>query len=85
MTVTDRNRTQLLHQIMALSFTQNDLVLFLDTHPDNPKALRAYHQVTPQLAELMQIYRENYGPLTVSDVTCGSEWNWIHSPWPWEN
>lgn len=85
MTGSERNRTQLLHQIMALTFTQNDLVLFLDTHPDNQNALRAYHQVTPQLAELREFYQANYGPLTVSEVTCRNEWNWIHSPWPWEN
>ena len=85
MTGTDRNKAQLMRQIMALTFAQNDLVLFLDTHPDNQRALREYHKITPQLLELRQFYKENYGPLTVSEITSGTEWNWIHSPWPWEN
>ncbi|MGN1059205.1 MAG: spore coat protein CotJB [Clostridia bacterium] len=85
MTGFDKNRDRVLRQIMALSFAQNDLVLFLDTHPDNQKALREYHRITPQLAELRQYYKENFGPLTPSEVTSTTDWTWVNRPWPWEN
>ena len=30
-----QNRAQLLHEIMSLNFAVNDLVLYLDTHPND--------------------------------------------------
>ena len=85
MTGNDRNKDRVLRQIMALDFARNELVLFLDTHPDNQKALREYHQIIPQLCELRKYYRENFGPLTPAEVKSTTEWTWVNSPWPWEN
>lgn len=85
MTNYDKNRGRVLQQIMALSFAQNDLVLFLDTHPNNTKALQEYHKITPMLAELRQYYKENFGPLTPAEVTSTTDWTWVNCPWPWEN
>ncbi len=81
----DRNKERIMKQIMALSFTQNELVLFLDTHPDNQKALAKYHEITAELNELRKFYKENFGPLTYAEVTSKTDWTWIKSPWPWEN
>lgn len=81
----DKNKERVMRQIMTLSFVQNELVLFLDTHPENTKALQEYHKITSQLSELRRFYQENYGPLTPAEVTSATEWTWVHSPWPWEN
>ncbi len=85
MIVNERKKDHVLKQIMALAFAQNELVLFLDTHPDNQKALSEYHKITPQLNELRAYYQENFGPLTPAEVKSKNEWTWIESPWPWEN
>ncbi len=85
MTGYNKNRERLLESIMALSFKQNELVLFLDTHPSDKRALAEYHKVTPKLAELREYYKENFGPLTPAEVTSSTEWTWVCGPWPWEN
>ncbi len=85
MTVYDKNKEHVMKQIMALSFTQNELVLFLDTHPNSQSALKEYHKITKELNELRKYYKENFGPLTNAEVTSMTEWTWINRPWPWEN
>ena len=85
MTGYDKTRERVLRQIMALSFAQNDLVLFLDTHPNDLQALREYHEITPKLCELRKYFKENFGPLTPAEVTSNTEWTWVNCPWPWEN
>jgi len=85
MTGYEKSRERLMRQIMALSFVQTELNLFLDTHPQNRKAFREFRAVTEQLAELRQYYKENFGPLTAAEVKSETAWNWIESPWPWEN
>jgi len=85
MTSNDRNRDRVMKQIQALAFTQYELILFLDTHPNDKKALHAYHKVTPQLNELRKYYRENFGPMTPAEVDSTTEWTWVCGPWPWEN
>ena len=85
MTNYDKNRSHVLQQIMSLDFARNELVLFLDTHPNCTKALHEYHKITPMLAELRQYYKENFGPLTPAEVTSTTEWTWVNCPWPWEN
>jgi len=85
MTGNDRNKDRLTKQIQSLAFTQYELILFLDTHPDNQQALCEYHKVTKQLDELRQYYRENFGPLTPAEVNSTTDWTWVSGPWPWEN
>ena len=37
-----RNREELMNQLMAYKFAINDMSLFLNTHPDDERALK-YH------------------------------------------
>lgn len=85
MSMNDKNRERVLKQIQALSFAQYELILFLDTHPNNANALCEYQKITPQLNELRAYYRENFGPLTPAEVDSSTEWTWVCGPWPWEN
>ncbi len=81
----NRNEERLLKQIKALSFAQYELILFLDTHPDDKKALMSYHEITAELDGLRKFYRENFGPLTPAEVNSTTDWTWVCGPWPWEN
>lgn len=81
----DRNRKQLLVMIMAEEFTAVDLNLYLDTHPDDRKALNDYNETVSKLAELKQQYEKKYGPLTnFGYVSSEYPWRWVEEPWPWE-
>ena len=37
------NRQQLFNLINTVSFSVDDLLLFLDTHPDDAEAIKAFH------------------------------------------
>ena len=38
------NKEQMLHQISVMSFAAYDMLLYLDTHPDDVKALSFYQE-----------------------------------------
>lgn len=81
----DRERKQLLMMIMAEEFTAVEFNLYLDTHPDDRKALDDYNQTVKRLAELKQQYEKKYGPLTnFGYVPSEYPWRWVEEPWPWE-
>lgn len=77
-------KERLLYQVMAYSFAINDLNLYLDLHPDNKEVLHLFQKYVNEEKLLCQEYVKKYGPLEVTE-TSGSKFNWIDSPWPWEN
>ncbi len=76
------NRESLLKEIMALNFAVNDLVLYLDTHPTDSRAIRLHNEYSEKVVELTALYQEKFGPLTVNFTS--DTWDWIDEPWPWE-
>lgn len=79
------NKNELMKKIMQYEFTANELVLFLDTHPKDMKALEMHEAITDKLKTLKAAYVKNYGPLTANEASGCNSWNWTNSPWPWEN
>ena len=79
------DKKELMKKIMQYEFAANELVLFLDTHPKDMKALEMHEAVNDNLRKLKEMYVKNYGPLTASEASGCNSWNWIESPWPWEN
>ncbi len=75
---------RLLYQVMALSFAVNDLNLYLDLHPDDKEVLALFKKYVNEEEMKCQEYVKKYGPLEVSEVN-GSKFNWINSPWTWDN
>ena len=61
----------------------HDLVLFLDTHPENQDALRYYQAVRDMRNQAIAAYESQFGPLRYADVT-SSSWDWVTEKWPWE-
>ncbi|MGQ9780164.1 MAG: spore coat protein CotJB [Bacillota bacterium] len=75
----------LLQEIQAVEFTCLDLQLYLDTHPDDRRALADYNTQAQRLATLKAEYAERYGPLMhFGHEPAGYTWAWVHEPWPWE-
>lgn len=77
-------RDKLLKQIMVADFALHETALFLDTHPNNKKALEYYKKMRDKRETLAEQYRKQYGPLTYYEVRYSS-WNWVDTPWPWQN
>ncbi|WP_373217603.1 spore coat protein CotJB [Ruminococcus sp. 5_1_39BFAA] len=80
------SRSRLLQSINEVSFAVNDILLYLDTHPCDEKALAYYKDVAEQRRKLMDEYARTCGPLTVDDalLTGGDTWKWMEQPFPWE-
>ncbi len=77
-------KEKLLYKVMALSFAINDLNLYLDLHPDNKAMFDIFKKYIEEHKKLSKEYQKNYGPLKVTSTT-GDKYNWIDSPWPWDN
>ncbi len=75
---------KLFKMIQQHSFAVNEAALYLDTHPNCRQALRFYAKHRDMLKEVMAMYEEKYGPITMYGVTCNDHWTWTTEPWPWE-
>lgn len=81
----DAQRKDLLRRLMALEFTAIDLNLYLDTHPDDHKALADYNAISMELRAVKMEYEKLYGPLVHYGYSPSpGAWRWIDEPWPWE-
>lgn len=81
-----KQKEALLREIQELQFTTVELQLFLDTHPDDQRALADYVEYSKKLQELIAQYSKMYGPLIGYGVTSeelDKGYRWIDS-WPWE-
>ena len=78
----DDTREEMLKEIRCLDFAIVELALYLDTHPDDQKALCLHRKYCKQAKELKDKYQKVYGPLTIN-YPC-NKWRWLEEPWPWE-
>lgn len=76
------SQEELLSKVQAHAFAINDLALYLDTHPNDEKALALHNQYAKEYRKLYDEYERKYGPLSIF-CPC-DKWRWIASPWPWE-
>ena len=78
----EMTRAEMLKKIKCLKFAVVELALYLDTHPDDTKALCLHNKYCKELKELTDKYQKVYGPLTI-EYPC-NKWRWLEEPWPWE-
>ena len=78
------NQKQLMQYIDEVSFGIDEVVLFLDTHPTDQKALEYYDRLRMLRKQAVDAYTNNFGPLTFYDVKTCNYWAWVKTPWPWE-
>lgn len=79
----DVNQNYLLQQVYVTGFQLDDILLYLDTHPDCPAGMQYYRQAQAANQRAVAQYEQAYGPLMVGRVNA-QNWNWIRDPWPWE-
>lgn len=78
------DRTRLKQYIDQVSFAMDDVILYLDTHTDDRKALNYYERLRTLRKEAVDTYTNHFGPLTMRDVKTDQYWTWACQPWPWE-
>ena len=75
-------REEMLKQIKCLGFAVIELGEYLDTHPDDEKALCLHNKYSKEYKDITDKYQKVYGPLTIF-YPC-NKWRWLEEPWPWE-
>lgn len=70
--------------VQTLGFALVEATLFLDSHPNNQKALEFFRKNLQAYNALKEQYTKTYGPITLSDAA-GDSWTWVETPWPWQN
>ena len=78
----DNKRNKMLKEIKCLEFAIVELAQYLDTHPNDERALCLHNKYCKELKEIKDIYQKIYGPLTIN-YPC-NKWRWLEEPWPWE-
>ena len=80
----EMSQNNLLHTIMQYDFAIYDLVLYLDTHPNDTKSIEMYMDLKKQCKLHTEEYVRLYGPINNKQVTDDNYFNWVSTPWPWE-
>lgn len=93
------DRCQMLQEIHEISFTVDDLLLYLDTHPLDGSAMEEFQKAMAKRKALLQEYAREFEPLT-ADLVCADANNqrnchtlypgqkhftWTDGPLPWDN
>ena len=69
----DRNCSALLRKVYEASFAVDDVILYLDTHPDDQDALNYYQYVSELRKQAMDAYEAQCGPLMIDEVRSDKE------------
>ncbi len=75
---------ELLKAIQMYDFALIELNLFLDTHPDDKKALAKFNEINPKREMAYKAYAEKYGTITATQANYDKSFHWTDGPWPWE-
>lgn len=78
------DRQKLFLFIHEVGFAIDDVILYLDTHPEDKQAMEYYETYKKLRRQAVSEYTRLYGPLTKDDVNSCNYWAWVKDPWPWE-
>ena len=70
---------ELKKQLKCYRFAIIELGLYLDTHPDDEKALCLHNEYAKKFKALEEQYQKVYGPLSIM-YPC-KKWRWLEGPW----
>ena len=65
----NRVRQEMMKQIKCLSFAIVDISEYLDTHPDDRKAICLHKEYCNQLEEIKDKYQRVFGPVSYTHLT----------------
>jgi len=78
------DNSSLLNKVRSYHFAALDLLLYLDTHPDDKKAFAMFRDTVAKAKQLKKEYEQNCRPLSAFSAAKFDEFRWLESPWPWE-
>lgn len=78
------NKFEMLKQLQGYNFAAYDMLLYLDTHPDDRQAFSLFKSLVEKTKAQKSEYEKQFGPLTPYSAAAFDSFNWLNSPWPWE-
>lgn len=73
---------ELLRAVAEADFFAQDLKLYLDTHPDDKRALEMYIEACRQYKACKAAFEDSFYPLTACSAGEDGCWNWPEGVWP---
>lgn len=78
-------KDKLMRNVQTACFALDDVILYLDSHPNDRNALNYYEKYKMMRNQAMEEYTSKFGPLNAYEVNVNNNsWAWVASPWPWE-
>lgn len=76
---------QCLHELQAVDFVLDELMLYLDTHPDDAQAQEQFELFARGRMNLASQFETRFGPLqSFGNSPGGAGAAWVDGPWPWQ-
>ena len=73
---------ELMRAIMEADFFAQDLKLYLNTHPDDVRALAMYREACKQYKACKAAFEDSFYPLTACSAGKDDCWDWLEGVWP---
>ena len=73
---------QLMRKVSEAMFYVTDLNLYLDTHPEDTRALRMFAEAAENAKACAEAFEKRCYPLTVYSADCDDNWEWLVGVWP---
>ena len=73
---------QLMRKLSEAMFFADDLKLYLDTHPDDSRALRMFREACKNSDACREVFEKRFYPLMAGSSDCENEWEWLNGVWP---
>lgn len=72
----------LMRAIMEADFVATDLKLYLDTHPDDQRALEMYREAVRQYKACKATFEDTFYPLNATAAGRDGVWDWPDGAFP---
>ena len=78
------NAQMLLRDVQAKSFLAHDILLYLDTHPEDRTAFEAYQRALNDRREAVRMYEQRVRALTTDAQRTRCDFDWADGNYPWQ-
>lgn len=76
---------ELMCRLQETDFVLVELTLYLDTHPDDLRAIQQFNQMALARQQIAAEFERQFGPLLQFGHSFSRyPWDWKDSPWPWQ-
>lgn len=82
--VSNEQRRKKLHDIGIADFVLTDLMLYLDTHPSDQKAMEYFNHYARIKTQMEREFARDHYPLRKDLAESNRDWRWGSAPLPWE-